>query len=359
MLTPEATVVDGGSADAIFVVGNSRSGTTMLGRILGRHPLVHTLPEIHFFEELWSPEAGREHWSRDRTEALLARLASVVHDGYFTQGDAQRYASAAAKIADQPGAMTGPVTAFMAFLQAEASTHGKTIPCDQTPRNVFYLEEILHNFPRARVISLVRDPRDVLASQKGKWKRRFLGAGNIPLKEALRAWANYHPLTMTRLWLSAVRAALACADHPRVLILRFESLLNDPEKTLAQLGSFLGIDVSADMLVVPQVGSSASEDRPDRTGIDAGRTGQWRTRLDPAAVFLCQRLAQREMDRFGYPQADVRPNPLAVGWLWLSCPLKLGLALMLNLSRVSNLKDTLRRRLVRRPVVVSLNKDGE
>lgn len=36
--------------DCIFIVGNSRSGTTMLGRILGLHGKVHTLEELHFFD---------------------------------------------------------------------------------------------------------------------------------------------------------------------------------------------------------------------------------------------------------------------------------------------------------------------
>lgn len=36
----------------IFIVGNSRSGTTMLGRILGKSTYVHTFDELHFFEFL-------------------------------------------------------------------------------------------------------------------------------------------------------------------------------------------------------------------------------------------------------------------------------------------------------------------
>ena len=42
----------------LFVVGNSRSGTTMFARMLGRHPSVHTVSELHFYEELWLPEKG-------------------------------------------------------------------------------------------------------------------------------------------------------------------------------------------------------------------------------------------------------------------------------------------------------------
>ena len=38
----------------IFIVGSSRSGTTMMGRVLGNHPSVFTFKELHFFGTLWT-----------------------------------------------------------------------------------------------------------------------------------------------------------------------------------------------------------------------------------------------------------------------------------------------------------------
>ena len=36
----------------IFIIGNSRSGTTMLSRILGLNKDIYTFQEIHFFERM-------------------------------------------------------------------------------------------------------------------------------------------------------------------------------------------------------------------------------------------------------------------------------------------------------------------
>ena len=36
-------------AEMIFIVGNSRSGTTMLGRMLGKNSKVFSFPELHLF----------------------------------------------------------------------------------------------------------------------------------------------------------------------------------------------------------------------------------------------------------------------------------------------------------------------
>lgn len=38
----------------IFIIGNSRSGTTLMGSILGLKREVFTFKELHFFSYLWS-----------------------------------------------------------------------------------------------------------------------------------------------------------------------------------------------------------------------------------------------------------------------------------------------------------------
>ena len=44
---------------------------------------------------------------------------------------------------------------------------------------------------------MIRDPRDVMLSQKNKWKRRFLGAKQIPLREVVRSYVNYNPILIS------------------------------------------------------------------------------------------------------------------------------------------------------------------
>ena len=55
----------------IFIVGNSRSGTTMMGRILGNNPNVFTFHELHFFEQLWSTRDSNRLFSKKKGEKLL------------------------------------------------------------------------------------------------------------------------------------------------------------------------------------------------------------------------------------------------------------------------------------------------
>jgi omega-hydroxy-beta-dihydromenaquinone-9 sulfotransferase len=340
--TPERDV----AASPIFVVGSSRSGTTMVGRALGRHPLVFTLGEIHFFEQLWSA-GDQDRLAESEATRLAARLICIQRDGYLRQGDPARFRAEARKLLPvDPSTSLDAAGVFVRFLLCEAERNGKTVPCDQTPRNVLYIGEILRLYPRARVINLVRDPRDVLLSQKRKWKRRSLGANGIPLKEALRAWINYHPLIMSKLWNSSVLAADRFAEHGRVRSLRFEDLLADPEGELRGVCEFLGIPFEKGLLEVPQVGSSSGHDRPDRKGIDWNRAGSWRKGgLSAAELFLCQRVTGPLMRRHGYPVEPVAPNRLRVVGSVLALGPKLALALPANLGRIKSFREALGRRL--------------
>lgn len=331
----------------IFVVGNSRSGTTMMGRILGRHPDIHTFGELHFFEQQVDAETVRSRpaWSEEQCLALLERLLTTARDGFFARVEAGKYKEDAERILEIVNARD-PVFVYRAFLFFETHRSGKVIPCEQTPRYLFFVREILEVFPESVVINMVRDPRAVLLSQKNKWRRRFLGARNIPLSEVVRAWANYHPYIISRLWVAAVRAARPYTGHPRFVSIRYEDLLDKPEETVRAICSYIGVEYHPGMLEVPQVGSSSGMDRPDRCGIDASRMGAWRKGgLTKTELSICERVCKEELQRLGYECN----NPQAAFWrIWLSMGgfvFKAILALALNLKRTKNLRETFRRRM--------------
>ncbi|MCT7949342.1 sulfotransferase [Ancylothrix sp. C2] len=331
----------------IFVVGNSRSGTTMMGRIMGKHPQVFTFDELHFFEQLWAPEDRDRTVENNKAEQLASRLLCIQRDGYLRQGDSSRFLPEAKELLTATGAKDlTSADIFDAFLYWEAAKYNKTIPCDQTPRNVFYIGEILELYPEARIINMIRDPRDVLLSQKRKWMRRFLGAKNIPLQEAFRARMNYHPITITKLWNASIRSAKKFADDPRVFSIRFEDLLSDPDSIVQKVCEFIEIPFDKNLLEVPQVGSSSGLDKPEEKGINKERAGSWQKGgLTSTEIFLCQWVAKTTMEKHGYEPMAINPNPLTVGSSVISLPVQIALALLLNLKRMRNITETIRRRL--------------
>ena len=333
----------------IFVVGNSRSGTTMIGRILGKHPEVYTFGELHFFGQLCAPPFSSELRPADAAK-LAAELCCVQQEGYRTHGNSRRFLKEAAVFLN--GLTSHPETPaqlFSAFLYHETTKHGKTTPCDQTPRNVFYIKDILELYPEARIINMIRDPRDVLLSQKRKWKRRFLGGSDMPIKETFRDWINYHPITISHIWRTAVNAADQLAQHERVASIYFEELLEHPETTVKRVCDFVNLAYTDTMLQVPQVGSSVAEDQPQQLGINPHRAHSWQNgALSSAEIYLNQTITAALMKKHNYSRALIHPNIASLVVHLLTFPVKLGGAFLCNLNRMKSISQTLKRRVFNR-----------
>ncbi|MGP9788664.1 sulfotransferase family protein [Roseinatronobacter sp. NSM] len=333
------------SAKMVFVVGNSRSGTTMMSRVLGRNSAIHGFPELHYIEQMVTAEqfASDNAVEDARAIDLVARLISIFRLGYFKRREPERFVAEAQDIINKVMPRTHAAL-LRATMLTEARRHGAVIACEQTPRNVFHIDAILAAYPDAVVINMVRDPRDVLLSQKNKWRRRSMGAP-IPRFEALRSWMNYHPLTMSLLWKSAVTAG--CRPRDRVLTIRFEDLLEQPQDTLQKICVHVGVIYDQDMLNVDQINSSTRQDSFGTVGIDNTRSDAWRSGgLSASEITICERTNSELMKSLGYAQSDSHAGFFPIVFQKLLMPVKLIGALALNLGRVRNLLGWLRKRLV-------------
>lgn len=345
MLTSPDKKVD--SRRQIFIVGNSRSGTTMLGRIIGKNSSVFTFDELHFFNQqvdVNSENVGQQ-WDEERLVNMLVRLFTSSRDSLFSKPNTKSYKEEAVSF------LSGckdrnPINVYRDFLHYEAGLHDKFIPCEQTPGYLYFLNEILDDFPNAIIINMVRDPRDVLFSQKNKWRRAFLGGSTIPLNEAFRSWTNYHPIITSKLWVSAVRIAANFKSHPRFTSVRFEDLLTEPEQVIRNICAFANLEYEPSMLKVPQVGSSAGTDSPRELGINKDRAHAWlKGGLTSSEIDICQRLAKSEMLDYGYSIENIRVSGFGFLFSGVSLTIKGFLALLMNLKRTKNLKEMLLRRI--------------
>lgn len=330
----------------IFIVGNSRSGTTMLSRILGKNENVHRFQEIHFFERMVTTRKLRHKTTEKEGKKLLCKLIGIQIEGFYKQENLTSYEAEANFILHTlPQQSWHPLDIYRQFLFYWAKKHGKEIPCEQTPKNIYYLEEILCNLTDAKVINMVRDPRSVLLSQKNKWKRKFLGEAEMPFFESLRAWTLYHPITIAQLWVSAVRASKD-KKSDNILTVKFEDFLNSPDKIIEIISSFCGIKCEHEMLLIPQVGSSLGNDAPDKLGINKNKISTWKNGgLSNAEIYIAQKITKNFMNEMNYEIIGIKPNMLIVWYYYILYPFKLSVAVLLNLGRMKNVFETLKRRL--------------
>jgi hypothetical protein len=203
----------------------------------------------------------------------------------------------------------------------------------------------LEYFPDAKVINMVRDQRDVLLSQKNKWKRRFLGASAIPLSEAIRSYINYHPLLTAKVWNSSLEHSAKFIGNSRVKVIKFEELLVDYEIVIKELCEFMQINFQEEMLKVPVVGSSTEQDTKNELLIDSSKIEKWKSGgLSSAEIYLSQLMSKSMMQEFKYELQKFRFPPLLTLFYLFTFPIKLALAFLLNIKRMGNIIEVVKKR---------------
>jgi hypothetical protein len=279
-------------SDPLFIVGNDRSGTTMLRLILDRGPDVAIPPESMFLTDF--ADAFKAGEPRDPDAA-----ARFVHE-VWNHPKVRLWELPGEPPAVPPGLAPADAYRFAveAPFKAYAAKHAKPRWGDKTPHYVNHVDHLLELWPRARFVVLVRDGRDVAISLR---KMPF-GPNN--------AWAA------APWWARGIRAGEeAQRAHPdAVLTVRYEDLARDPRAVVPRICEFLGLDYSDEMLALEK--ADRSKIVRDQTswfptlfdGINTTAVGRWKREMSARdqRVFAAQ--AGAELARHGYDVASDRPH---------------------------------------------------
>ncbi len=328
----------------IFVVGPSRSGTTLTTDILGRHSQISTRGTIGLLRRI---DAVRTKIGGATTGAAAAREAvlSQVRAYYTEFQDASAQAAMESLICNTGIAsevLAAPSHTEMSriFLDGEAMYAGKSRWARHSTGGVYYLTGLFSGFPDAKVILCAREPLDCLVSYRDSFKR---AARRNRTHEVERLRRLYHPVVTSLLWVASMRAAKRALERypDRVLLSRYEDLVADPEASVRRICAFIGSDFEPGMLAIERNNSS---DTVCARGIFATSVGRWRQSLAAADAFIAQKICAREMRRLGYSPVAIRPNMWEVARQVLSAPLFAFRALSANRRRrKSKLPDITRR----------------
>ena len=331
------------NAKVIFITGNSRSGTTMMSRILGNHDEVYAFQELHFFDEVLASNNAESKIEKKEAVKLFAFLCAIQRNGYFGSRNFKPFIAEAEKVINDNSEYSY-IGVYARFLKYETERNSKSIPCEQTPQNIFSIDEILSHIKGSKVLIMVRDPREVLLSQKNKWKRRQLSGGEIPFWESVRSKINYHPITISKIWKAAMSQAMKLENRTGVLIIKYEDLVANAESTMQKVCTHVGINYSSGLTDIPIVGSSNFSDNKNLKGIDSSKKGAWKNGgLSSAEIFICQRITDKQMKHFGYEQTVVHPNAFNLLWYKISLPFRLTISVLFNLKRFKNPRKLLKR----------------
>lgn len=213
----------------IFLISQPRAGSTLLQRILGSHPEVHTASEpwimLHPFYA--ARAEGIETEYRHQTARIgVDSFVDAMPGGRDDYDDGLRR--------------------MYAHLYTRATEgSGKSRFLDKTPRYYLIIPDLLRVFPRARFVLLFRNPLAVLAS-------------------VLKTWAGQDPAILHTTRHDLQRAPALLLDGVQQLgdaciVVRYEELVADPNAVVEALCAGLGLEFHPPMIHYAQPSSDGQK----------------------------------------------------------------------------------------------------
>lgn len=267
----------------VFVAGLERSGTSLMYALLATHPGLAMTRRTNMwtyfynqFGDLSQPE------NLESCLSLMMKYKRLVK----LKPDPERI-----RREFQKGTNKSYARLFALLEEHYAEEANKPRWGDKSLNTERYAEPIFAAYPGARILHMMRDPRDRYASVIKRWKvrRGDVGAG-------------------TAMWLSSV--SLAKENQRRYpdqyKIVRYETLAKQPEETLQEICEFIDEPYVPEMITMQgakkfrEQGSNSSYEQRKPGSISTSSIGRYRQVLSPRQIAFIQSIAKQEMKDFAY-----------------------------------------------------------
>ena len=266
----------------VLIGGCDRSGTTLLGSMLGAHPHVVTVPEAQFVVQVWQSLGGVEN-----TGDVDTALQRILSHWRFSHWQLQAVTGPEALL-NRPASYPELIACLAKQYAISVDKPAARIWVDHTPSNTRYATTLFSLFPNAKLLHIVRDGRAIAASA-------------MPLD-----WGPSTVVHAARWWSERVAHGLAteCADaHKRVLRVHYESLVRAPRETLQQICAFLELPVRNELargggFQVPSY--TRAQHSLAGSPPDPGRIDNWKRQLTPRQVEIFEYLTGDLLEQLGY-----------------------------------------------------------
>jgi hypothetical protein len=286
---PGTSVAEGTGATPtapIFIVGTSRSGTTLLASMLAAHANIACGPETALFRNVPSDRRGLlddPAWPDEAARFLSTYARPFAGPALETYGlDADQVRR---ELIGKPRSMRSMLEAMTVPWMRE---RGKRRWAEKTPGHLLHVRGIRRLWPDAAIIRVIRDPRAVAAS--------YL---KVPFGPDTAVGGAY-------LWRmnDEVSRSFFESDRNSVTVL-YEDLVGDPEAVLRKLCASLGEPFDPHMLTPDDPRSTvvvAGEFWKDRVSrpVDSARASAWRQELSVKDQERVALVCGEGMRHYGY-----------------------------------------------------------
>lgn len=269
----------------IFIGGPNRSGTSLLYALVSTHPNISMVQRT----DMWRYFYG-QYGDLSQAENFERCLEAMIHYRRL------------ARLAPDPDRIRrefweGKPTygrLFALFHQHHAERIGRSRWGDKSLHTEHYADDVFAEFPMAKMIHVMRDPRDRYASERRKFTSSVASA--------------------TSKWLSSARAAMRNSQrYPgRYMVVRYEALASHPEEVLRNVCDFIEEEYTAVMLTMKgapehlEQGGDSSFEQYEPGEISTRSIGRFTKVLSDREIALIQLFAGKEMANFDYQIHPVR-----------------------------------------------------
>lgn len=262
----------------LFIVGVPRSGTTLLRELLASCDQI-CLPENEFQIIPWLISKVKNHEKLTIDEK--ARLKTSVLRSAYTMHSSDVLKEEIINLDFMDEDSLGGAIQSLLLLGCERDLRSVRYFGDKTPRNLFHLELIREVYPSMKVINIVRDARDVVASMNEAWGTSFIRGACV--------------------WGEGVRSAEEYKDNypDGILSIKYEDLCSDTENVMREISLFLDVEFQEEMLTPRKI--------PEKMGAAAGKTGVVKgnaykfDRMSASNLYLVESIVGAELGELNYP----------------------------------------------------------
>ena len=270
----------------VFLISQPRSGSTLLQRILGGHPEIHTMSEPWIM--LPPVYSLRCQYSEAEYNARFAREAITDFWQNMPQGK-QVYLEGLRKM-------------YSYIYDRALADSEKSLFLDKTPRYYYIIPELQQIFPDARLIILFRNPLAVLCSVLKTWINEN--------------WLDFH------LWehdlLKAPNLLIEGVEYwgDRCLTMNYENLLGNADGEIKRICHYLDLDFDPNIINYQANGlgkwsKGDVKNVYDNSKPDTKHEHQWLTLLQDCQVWRIVRdylelLGSQSIENMGYSYDELQ-----------------------------------------------------
>ncbi len=288
-----------------FVVGNSRSGTTLMSSILNQNPIIKATPENRFILHFWKTYRNKSNWTTTDVQYLVSNL--------WLRKEAYRAAwkldeeKLVAFLNEQLEALDFPSFCKAVYFFSDFKEDQKiSALVDKNPPYALHIPMLSTLFPESKFVVMVRDYRDNVASRR---KHRLDNTKSVAAYAEM--WKYYYSTILEQE-----------RERPdQILVVQYEDLIKRFSSTMSTINRFLNLpaytydkdNIPLEKHIPEETESNTGMHNPRSIKIHDGAIGKWKQYLSDKELLTCNQICNSVSVSLGYEEnalPDTRLTPI-------------------------------------------------